>query len=284
MKTKNLILATAVLMMALGFNSCELDDEVTSPLVESTMDDDEVTTYFDDVLAETDDMTTSDSKDVSPINNAPYLSENSGSSGTRNVETSFSGDTVIKTITYTNFVNGNSQMEKVKNGQIIIKMIRNPFPGEFKRIITMNNFTINGNLIEGKKQIVRSESNQYQFNITLEGGKVTFTDGRVYTHEFIRTRTMLDGMATPAYVWDDIYAIEGAANGVNCSGQTYTHTIQNALMHKLACRWIVEGTVEIVVGDIHATFDYGDGTCDNVATVTVNGKTYEVRLRGKGNS
>jgi len=274
MKRKTLIFATAALMLAFAFTSCEETDTVTNPLAETSIDDDEVTTFFDDVLAETDELTLNDTKEVTP-DLTSYLG-----SGTRTVETTFSGDTMIKTVTYNNFVNGNSQMERVKNGQVIMKVIRHQYPGEFKRIITMNQFTINGNAIEGKRQMVRSEADPYQFNITLEGGKVTFSDGRVYTRECTHTRTMIEGMTTFGNIWDDVYTVEGLSTGTNCDGETYTHTIQNALMHKLSCRWIVEGTIGITVGEKNATFDYGDGTCDNIATVTANGETIEIKLRG----
>lgn len=274
MKRKSLIFAAATLMLAFAFTSCEKDETTPTSLLNATMDDDEVTAYYDDVLAETDELTLNDTKDATEL-----LATYTGS-GTRNILTTFSGDTMIRTVTYNNFVNGNSQMERVKNGQIIMKVIRHQFPGEFKRIITMNNFTVNGNAVEGTKQVVRSETNQYQYTVTLKNGKVTFTDGKVYTREFTRTRTMESGMNTPAIILDDVYSIEGEATGVNCDGLAYTHTIQNALMLKLSCRWIVQGTINISVGETNATFDYGDGTCDNLATVTVNGKTYEIKLRG----
>ena len=38
--------------------------------------------------------------------------------------------------------------------------------------------------------------------------------------------------------------------------------------------------MDIVVGDKTATLDYGNGDCDNLATVTINGEIYDIKLRG----
>ena len=129
-----------------------------------------------------------------------------------------------------------------------------------------------------KKQIRKTAEHEYQ--ITLTNGKITFTDGTTYTRTVERTRTWVEGYDTPFYIWDDVYTLEGVATGVNRRGYTYTHQITSALMFKLSCRWLVQGVIDLTVGDKQATIDYGNGDCDNIAYVTVNGKTYEVKLRG----
>jgi len=199
-------------------------------------------------------------------------------SGTRTVETTFSGDTVIHTITFVDFVNGNSQFERVKNGIIIVKVLGRPYMETFWRQITFIDFTVNGNLVEGVKVI--EKIGEYQFTITLTDGKITFTDGTTYTRDFVRTRTWVAGFETPFYVWDDEYELEGVATGVNRNEKEYTHTITNPLRIRMNCRWIVEGTIDLVVDGQLATLDYGDGTCDRFATLTVDGETWTIRLRG----
>jgi len=41
----------------------------------------------------------------------------------------------------------------------------------------------------------------------------------------------------------------------------------------------VSGIVEIVKNDATATLDYGNGECDKLATITINGVTKEIVLR-----
>ncbi|QKG79064.1 hypothetical protein [Tenuifilum thalassicum] len=275
MKRTNLILAASIMMMAaISFTSCEKDDEVINPIVEQSVEDDDVDSYFDDVLAEVDDITLSENSKDSQMAYATL-----GENGERIRKTSWDDNNCrIDSVIYNEFVNPNAKYERVKNGVIIIRTCGNYLSDNFERTVTFDNFTINGNKIEGKKVIRKTAEHQYQ--ITLTDGKVTFTDGTTYTRNAERTRTWVEGYDTPFFVWDDVYTLEGSATGVNRKGETYTHQITSALMFKLNCRWIVQGVINITVGDKEATLDYGMGECDNMAYVTVNGKTYEIKLRG----
>lgn len=273
MKRISIFLATGLLMAAFSFTSCEKEE--VSPMAELLEIDDEVASYFDELVGEVDELTlvsgTAKSGEVT-------LSSNSGS---RTVVTTFSGDTVIHTITFVDFVNPNSQYERVKNGTMIIKVIGRPYMETFWRQITFVDFTVNGHQVEGVKLIVKTGT--YQFTITLTDGKITFTDGTTYTRNFERIRTWIAGFETPYYVWDDEFEIEGQAWGVNRREQEYTHTIINPLLVRRSCRWIVQGTIEMTVNNNLAILDYGDGTCDRLATLTVNGETWTIRLRGGRN-
>ena len=61
----------------------------------------------------------------------------------------------------------------------------------------------------------------------------------------------------------------------------YTTTIQNPLIKRADCfKYFVQGTIAITnINNKTMTLDYGTGTCDNVATVTVNGHTRTIQLR-----
>ncbi len=275
MKRLNVIFAASLMMMAaISFTSCQKDDgDTTDPLVTTMQEGDEVDSYFDETMSEVDELTyESDSKsqmDMAVIN--------SMGQGTRTRKTSWEGDIRIDTVTYNNFVNGNARFERVKNGQIIIRTTGHYLGETFIREVSFNNFTINGNLIEGNKRI--QKTSQYTYEIQLENGKVTFSDGTTHTRTMTRTRTMVEGYDTPYYIWDDVYTIEGSSTGVNRQGNAYTHQITNALVVRMDCRWIVSGTFNVTVNNNSMSLDYGNGVCDNLATATINGRAYEVRLR-----
>ncbi|MGE0077679.1 MAG: hypothetical protein AB7S48_07460 [Bacteroidales bacterium] len=273
MKRTSLFFAASLMMMAaISFTSCEKDDDTDS--MESTLEqDDDASAYFDDVLAEVDDLTM-----ISDSKTADYATLSVEGQGTRTRKTAWEGDWRVDTITYVDYVNGNSRYERVKNGKVIIRMLGTATQATFERQVSFMNFNINGNEIEGQKRIVKTS--EYQYTVTLQNGKITFTDGTTYTRTCERTRTWADGYSTPYYVWDDVYTVEGTDSGQNRKGYTYTHQITNALMYQLGCRWIVEGTIEMTVNGDTATVDYGNGECDNSATVTHNGKSYQLRLRG----
>lgn len=262
-------MAVAMGLTLTAITSCEKENDL-NPFIDFSLDDDEITSYYDDVLAEAEDITmqngTKSGMDLGP------------GSGSRTVETTFSGDTVIHTITYNNFVNENSQFERVKNGVIIIKVLGRPLEMVFKRIISFYNFTINGNQIEGMKVV--EKTGEYQYSITVTGGRISFTDGTVFTRNMSHTRTWTSGYETPFQVWDDEFAIDGTCSGVTRKNKTYLNVITSPLIVKNNCRWITEGVVELTVDNKTATLDYGDGTCDRFATVSVNGNTFQIRLRG----
>lgn len=273
MKRTNLILATGLMLMAaFSFTSCQKDDE-QDPIISQTVEDSDVDSYYDDVMTEADDVTMTDGTKDSQMMYATL-----GGSGTRTRKTTWDGNCRVDSVTYQDYVNPNSRFERVKNGIIIIRTCGQYNGFEFERTITFKNFTINGNLIEGTKVIRKTAEHVYQ--ITLTDGKITFTDGTTYTRNVERTRTWVNGYDTPFNIWDDVYTLEGTATGINRHGNAYTHQIKSALMIKFSCRWIVQGIIDITVGDKQASIDYGNGDCDNLAYVTVNGKTFEVKLRG----
>jgi len=60
----------------------------------------------------------------------------------------------------------------------------------------------------------------------------------------------------------------------------YEKIITKPLVRLDDCRFIVEGTVEFYKGDeLIVTIDFGDGTCDNLATKTVGNETTEFILK-----
>lgn len=62
----------------------------------------------------------------------------------------------------------------------------------------------------------------------------------------------------------------------------YEKVITKPLVKTDDCKYIVEGTIEYLKdGKTVAVVDYGNGECDNIATKTVDGKTYEFELNKK---
>jgi len=275
MKRTNLLIAASLLVIGGIMTSCE-KDELTDPMVTTMQDDDQTAELYDEALREVDELTLVSEPQKSSVE---YFTSKSIGTEPKIVVTTFSGDTTIKTITFNNYTNPNNENGHIKNGVIVIKILGGPLQATFKRIVLLQNFTIDDIKIEGKKEI--NKTGDYTYSVVLTGGKVTFTDGTTYSREFTRTRTWAEGFDTPYYIWDDIFTIEGEATGVNRKGNAYTHTITSTLVVKNACRWIVEGTIELVAGDKTAILDYGMGECDNLATITINGEVKDITLRGR---
>jgi|SRR6267154_767900 len=129
-----------------------------------------------------------------------------------------------------------------------------------------------------------------QFESILTGGKVTFGDGKTITREHDITREWFRASLPVNDEWRTLK--DGQATGQCKNGNTYQMVITKDLVHKISCLadkvFIpVSGTKVITVTTSSTTeqyaVDYGDGTCDNNITVTLNGKLKTITVNGEGN-
>lgn len=147
-------------------------------------------------------------------------------------------------------------------------------PGAF-RTTTFDGFSLDGVLIEGTRtieNISESMDSNPTFSITLTGGKMTFEDETTSTRESQRTRIWFRAN-NPL---NDEAGVEGSASGTRRDGVSYSMEIISRIIYKRAC-WSsrvfipVAGIKQYTSGDNVAIVDYGDGTCDNEVTITING-------------
>ena len=116
------------------------------------------------------------------------------------------------------------------------------------------------------------------FSIQANGTLVNYLNQQM-TWNSTRNREWIAGDTTTAWS-DDEYLITGSASGKSYAGVNYTAVISQPLHIKLNCRWITEGNFTLTPeGKTERLCDFGDGTCDNNATVTIGDKTYEITLR-----
>ena len=117
---------------------------------------------------------------------------------------------------------------------------------------------------------------------------VVVTDARIVrannggTHSWTASWTFsrTAGFGTPI-VSDDVYNVTGSTTGTNRRNVDYATTIQTPLTKRGDCyKYFVSGTVTISnTNGRTLLLDYGNGACDNTATVTVNGRTKIITLR-----
>lgn len=100
-----------------------------------------------------------------------------------------------------------------------------------------------------------------------------------WTITYSSTRSvMVDTKNTTDPSDDEMTIVSGTAQGQNREKRAYSVNITN-LTKPASCKYITKGTVEIAPDKLTPrTINYGDGTCDNKATVTVNGNTFEITL------
>lgn len=169
--------------------------------------------------------------------------------------------------------------------------------------ITTEDYSVNNNSVEGKRTITnngRNAQNHLEYSIT-EDGEIKAQNGNTITWNSERMNTWVAGSETwafgtlnedgsidelfwnwPAGVHDDVWEITGTAQGITSNDMIFEAIISAPLR----VQWcpphieLTSGTLVIKpenVDDI--TVDYGDGSCDNEGTITVNGNEHTFKLR-----
>jgi hypothetical protein len=277
MKTRSIFaLASALVLMGAVMSGCNKDKDSTSFLNE------ELQTLQDDALLESAD------EDINTFTDqfdavGEELVMKSGLevvTDTCPLVTHYrNGDTTIITIDF-----GSSCIDRNQNarsGKIVITKIgKRKDAGSYRRV-SLVNFIINGNKIEGTRtetNLGLNENNNPHFSVVLTGGKLTTADGDVIERNYERDREWITGYDTQT-PWDNEYLITGSATGINFNGLSFTRTIMEPLHVKMACRFIVSGVVKTEVEGTDAiVLDYGNGECDNLATLTRGTDTRQIEL------
>nr|WP_294775447.1 hypothetical protein [uncultured Flavobacterium sp.] len=196
------------------------------------------------------------------------------------VDIQLTATTWTRTVTFDNCTlpNGN-----VIDGTIIVSGSLNFDTPSHTISYSFVDFHHNDILIEGNRTIVRS----FQSTATLAAAHpvanmsidmtLTFPNGNVYHREGNRVREMIEGFDTPMVWADNVFSISGSWTTTFPAG-TRTSTITTPLRVEADCPHIVSGVVTTVGTNNTATLDYGNGDCDNQATLTINGTTTTITL------
>jgi hypothetical protein len=171
---------------------------------------------------------------------------------------------------------------KTRTGKIIITT--ESFAETNKlRTFSFDGYTVNGHAISGtiEKNITNNlDANSRlaviseDFTIELANNKGTLTR----TAELTR----LYEFGTVGLVRDNRFTTWGITQFTNAKGQSITKTVLEATpkLYKTICRQVVSGIMTIDFGNDKVwTVNFGDGTCDHLATVTNGEDSWVVRLR-----
>lgn len=105
-----------------------------------------------------------------------------------------------------------------------------------------------------------------------ENGKITAPNGNYWLHSGMQFITQTAGVLTPHDFTDDVFSITGGNTVTNSAGRTRDCTILEALQKKFACANIDKGKLKVQGPNHYAIIDFGDGSCDNLATISIDGR------------
>ena len=139
-------------------------------------------------------------------------------------------------------------------------------------VMTFERYFVNNFKREGTHTWTNtSQPGRKSWQRKLEGGKIISPIGKFWLHESIKDVVQTAGIST-ARLMDDIFLITGNASATNAAGAKRTATILTALQKKYVCRNIDKGSIKFQGPNHIVLLDCGNGDCDNIATISINGR------------
>lgn len=150
--------------------------------------------------------------------------------------------------------------------------------------VTPQNYFVNDNQVTGTKTITNNghnAANHLVYTIQANIQILRANNAGTLTWQSTRQREWTAGESTLSWQ-DDMYSITGTASGTSSGGGSFQSNITSPLIRNMApgCRrYFTAGTIaHTPAGKATRYLDYGNGTCDDQATVTINGNTYPITL------
>jgi len=177
-----------------------------------------------------------------------------------------------------------------RKGTITITYTGVRFAVNSKITTTFSDFSIGGVKVEGTHvltNVTPVKTDYPRFNVTITDGKITFLGGKTITRNQNFTREWQRAANPLEDKW--VLLKDGVASGSNRDGKQYLMTITKDLVYSRPCQIsnkvfiAVSGEKTFVSDNKLITINYGDGACDNKVTITINGKSTEVEIKGDGN-
>ncbi len=272
MKTKKLLFIAAAGLIVLGFTSCKKTDDTSSSEIETTF---ELST--DQAVSEN---LTEDANDI-----FMEAAENLGLMGSREplVSMNLTSCAVVtvtpasgfpKTIVMDFGTGCTPPGGSIERRGIIRVVISDSVrrPGS-TAVMTFDNFYVNNYKKEGTITWTNTSTpGTRSWERKVENGKITAPDGRYWLHTSLKNITQVAGVNTPRILLDDEFSITGNATVTNAAGRTRTAAILQALHKQVTCENIDRGTIRFEGPAHFSVLDFGNGTCDRIATISIDGR------------
>lgn len=166
----------------------------------------------------------------------------------------------------------------VRAGVIAITWSAAPDEIGSTRTVNFVSFSFNGRSISGTRTVT--------YNGTNSVGNPTYTrviDAQIETqngmlgHTANQSIEWLSGHDTPT-CFDNVFALDGSSVVLRPNGNAITRTITETLIVDRICGYTVSGVIEVTGVWNNRSIDFGDGECDNLAVLTMNGNSTEITL------
>ena len=148
---------------------------------------------------------------------------------------------------------------------------------------TFNNYIVNGYKVKGTYTIANTTTNinAPQLTTTVTNGNIVFPSDTAYS--FSGTKTVSIASGSVADITTLVFNVTGKYNISSSYGDALAVTATTPLEKKVVCKYIDKGVLSFNYtknsSTVSGTLDYGNGTCDNKALVTIGSFTQTITIR-----
>jgi len=276
MKLKNLLIASAIITISAGLYSCKKDN-TTSSSSDATEIASTTELSTDNAISEN---LNSDAENV--LNQASVDNNFSGSTPT-GVNSPMGNLPSCATVTVTpeqgfpknitiDFGNGCTSVSGVfRTGIIHILLSDSLRKSGSVAIMTFDNYVVDGYKKQGNVTWTNTKQDTTNSWTRVCMDTITSPTGKTWMHSATHAIVQIAGNNSRKNIIDNVFLTTGSSSVTNSKGVTRTATIINPLEKKVACDNIDSGTVKVQGPKHYAMIDYGDGSCDRVATISIDG-------------
>jgi hypothetical protein len=170
--------------------------------------------------------------------------------------------------------------ENTVSGMIII--VTENLESSKSRSILFTDFSVNGYVINGTRQYEHLDENENgNPQMSGETNLIIETEEETITKTGSRLVEVTAGGDTDSYE-DNELTITGSHELIKADGSIFEMEIILPLVKLEGCRYIAFGVKEISKSGELSMLDYGDGTCDAIATLTAaDGTITEIEIKRK---
>ena len=165
-----------------------------------------------------------------------------------------------------------------KRGKVIITLSDSITAVNAKRLVTFEDFYINDRPVTGTLQLTNlgyDDNGQPVFGMSNH-----FSVGD-WSRQTTGTKTWIQGYGSGDYT-DNIFLLDGSSSTTRPNGVIVNRTITEALLVDRECGYITSGILSVNWNGNSAIIDFGDGSCDDQAVITINGEEYIIDLDDYG--
>lgn len=261
-------LLTLAVIAFIGFTSCKKEEVLSTDEMETLMADNATADnlFSDDYLVYDETLSGAESLNFPP---SPCLTVTHDTTVTPRLITMDYGS-----------VNCRCRDGRLRRGIVYITYTGRPNQPGTVTTVTYANYFVNDHQISGTRTLTNGTYAPTGNPARIRSANITisFPGGGSMNRVETDTVEFFAGSNTPGIRLDDVFLIRGSASGSQGSF-TFSRNINTPLRREAACQWLTSGNVTISrSGRPSRTIDYGNGSCDNQATVTVNGTTRTITL------